>query len=128
MTLGEALDFLFQCHRGAPFLFFNGNTFGEIARRIVDAVFIEFPLARRREAASLAAHYVAGVLDRESMESGLITLAELAEFQPGDRVKTLRGSTRGVIVRLLPDGRVAWQPDGSHSELVALPESLLREK
>lgn len=107
MTLGEALDFLFQCHQGAPFLFFNGNTFGEIARRIVDAVFIEFPLARRREAASLAAHYVAGVLDRESMESGLITLAELAEFQPGDRVKTLRGSTRGVVVRLLPDGRVA---------------------
>jgi hypothetical protein len=127
MTLGEALDFLFQCHRGAPFLFFNGNTFGEIARRIVDAVFIEFPLARRREAASLAAHYVAGVLDRESMESGLITLAELVEFQPGDRVKTPRGSTRGVIVRLLPDGRVAWQPDGSRSELVALPESLLKE-
>jgi len=128
MTLGEAPDFLFQCHRGAPFLFFNGNTFGEIARRIVDAVFIEFPLARRREAASLAAHYVAGVLDRESMESGLITLAELVAFQPGDRVKTLRGSTGGVIVRLLPDGRVAWQPDGNHSELVALPESLLKEK
>jgi hypothetical protein len=56
LTLGEALDFLFQCHRAAPFLFFNGNTIGEIARRIVDAVFIEFPLSRRREAASLAAH------------------------------------------------------------------------
>ncbi len=25
MTLGEALDFLFQCHRGAPFLFFNAG-------------------------------------------------------------------------------------------------------
>jgi len=60
LTLGETLDFLFRCHREAPFLFFNGNTFGEIARRIVDAVFLEFPLARRREAASLAAHYVAG--------------------------------------------------------------------
>jgi hypothetical protein len=32
MTLGEALEFLFQCHRGAPFLFFSGNTFGEIVR------------------------------------------------------------------------------------------------
>ena len=126
MTLGEALDFLFQCHRGAPFLFFNGNTFGEIARRIVDAVFIEFPLARRREAASLAAHYVAGVLDRQSMEQGLIALAEVAEFQPGDRVKTLRGSMRGKIVRLLPDGRVVWRAD-SGAELTALPESLLRE-
>jgi hypothetical protein len=54
-------------------------------------------------------------------------LCETASFQPGDRVKTLRGSIRGVIVRLLSDGRVAWQPDGSRSELVALPESLLKE-
>ena|SRR2546427_11565970 len=108
------------------FPLFNGNTFGEIARRIVDAIFIEFPLGRRREASSLAAHYVAGVLDRESMENGLRALAELADFKPGDRVKTLRGSTQGVIVSVLPDGRVAWRPDGSQSELIALPEGLLR--
>jgi hypothetical protein len=128
MTLGEALDFLFQCHRGAPFLFFNGNTFGEIARRIVDAVFIEFPLARRRQAGSLAAHYVAGVLDWHSMEMGLIALAELADFQTGDVVRTLKGSTRGTVKQILPDGRVVWQPEGSGAELIALPESLLREK
>ena len=127
MTLGETLDFLFQCHRGAPFLFFNGNTFGEIARRIVDAVFVEFPLARRREAGSLAAHYVAGVLDRDSMERGLITLGELADFKPGDRVRTLRGSMTGTIVTLQPDGRVVWRTD-SGVELVALPEALLKEK
>ena len=71
---------------------------------------------------------MAGVLDWESMTQILEELCEAASFQPGDRVKTLRGSTRGVIVRLLPDGRVAWQPDGSHSELVALPESLLKEE
>jgi len=65
LTLRETLDFLLDCHRCAPFLFFNGNTFGEIARRIVDAIFIEFPLGRRRQAASLTAHYVAGVLDRQ---------------------------------------------------------------
>jgi len=28
----------------------------------------------------------------------------------------------------LPDGRLVWAPAGSRSELVALPESLLREK
>ena len=61
LTLGEALDFLLQCHRAAPFLFFNGNTFGEIARRIVDAVFVEFPLARRREAGSERISISAGV-------------------------------------------------------------------
>ena len=127
LTLGEALDFLFQCHRAAPFLFFNGNTFGEIARRIVDAVFIEFPLSRRREAASLAAHYVAGVLDRQSLESGIVALAELAEFRPGDRVKTLRGSMSGTILRILADGRVLWRAD-SGTELTTLPESLIREQ
>jgi hypothetical protein len=127
LTLGEALDFRFQCHRAAPFLFFNGNTFGEIARRIVDAVFLEFPLSRRREAASLAAHYVAGVLDRLSLESGLVALAELAEFQPDDRVKTLRGSMSGTIVRILEDGSVVWRAD-SGTELTTLPESLIREQ
>jgi len=53
-------------------------------------------------------------------------LCESASLEPGDRVKTLRGSTRGVILRILPDSRVAWRPDGSESELTALPESLLR--
>jgi hypothetical protein len=128
LTFGETLDFLLECHRSAPFLFFNGNTFGEISRRIADAIFIEFPLARRREAASLAAHYVAGVLDRQSMEQGLKALAHLADFKPGDRVHTLKGSSRGVIVRFLPDGHVAWLPDGTQSELLALPETLLLDK
>ena len=94
----------------------------------MDALLSEFPRARRREASSLAAHYVAGVLDEQSLVLGLASLTEPCDFQPGDRVKTLRGSMRGVIVRRLPDGRVVWAPQGSHSELVALPESLLREK
>jgi len=75
---------------------------------------------------SAIAHYIAGVLDRESMVEIVEGLCESAELKPGDRVKTLRGSTRGVIVRVQPDGRVAWRPDGSQAELVALPESLLR--
>jgi len=42
------------------------------------------------------AHYVAGVLDRDSMARILEELGEAANFQPGDRVKTLRGSMRGT--------------------------------
>jgi hypothetical protein len=34
---------------------------------------------------------------------------------------------RGVIVRILPDGRVAWKPDGLENELIGLPESLARD-
>jgi transcription elongation factor len=56
------------------------------------------------------------------------SLCETASFQPGDHMKTLRGSTRGVIKQILDDGRVVWQPEGTKSELIALPESLLREK
>ncbi|HXS68393.1 MAG TPA: hypothetical protein VN761_06085, partial [Candidatus Polarisedimenticolia bacterium] len=127
-TLLETLDWLRLFHRKAPFLFFNGNTFAEIARTLTDALFAEFPRGRRREAASLAAHYVAGVLDREPVIQGITTLAEAADFKPGDRVKTLKSSLRGVIRKILSDGRVAWQPDGQDTELMALPESLLRLK
>ncbi|MCC6486232.1 MAG: hypothetical protein IT364_01920 [Candidatus Hydrogenedentes bacterium] len=42
------------------------------------------------------------------------------------RVQTLRGSAHGVIVHLLEDGRVVWQPEGVGGELVTLPEALRR--
>jgi hypothetical protein len=122
------LDYLRTCHRRAPFLFFNGNTFADIARTFSDYLFAELPHGRRREATSSVAHYVAGVLDRESMSQVLEALCEAASFQPGDRVRTLRGSSRGIIIRLLADGRVVWKPDGTGSELTGLPESLLRER
>jgi hypothetical protein len=111
-SLLETLDWLRSFHRKAPFLFFNGNTFAEIAR----------------EAASLAAHYVAGVLDRAPVTQGIVALADIANFKPGDRVKTLKNSLHGVVRQILPDGRIAWQPDDNDAELIALPESLLRQK
>ncbi len=52
------------------------------------------------------------------------SLCESASFRAGDRVQTLRGSTRGVIVRLLEDGRVVWRPEGGGAELITLPEAL----
>jgi hypothetical protein len=127
-SLLETLDWLRSFHRKAPFLFFNGNTFAEIARTFTDMLFAEFPSARRREAASLAAHYVAGVMDREPVTEGMVALAEAASFKSGDRVKTLKGSLHGVVCKILDDGRIAWRPDGHDTELIALPESLLRRK
>jgi hypothetical protein len=90
------------------------------------ALFSDLPTGRKRELASAVAHYIAGVLDWESMEAMLHGMMEALEFQPGDQVMTLRGSSRGVVVRLLPDGRVVWRPDGGRLELMALPESLRR--
>jgi len=79
---------------------------------------------RQREIVSAVAHYVAGVLDREAMIAIVEGLWRRAQLASGDRVKTLRGSLRGVIVRMLEDGRVSWRPEGRTSELIALPESL----
>ena len=125
LTLGAALDELRGFHRRAPFLFFNGNTFAEIGRQIALAIFRELPTLRQKEIASAIAHYIAGVLDREAMVSVIDSLSQSAVLQAGSRVKTLRGSLHGVVVRILDDGRVGWRPDGGASELTALPESLV---
>src|SRR5436309_73112 len=123
ISLLELIDFLKSFHRRAPFLFFNGNTFATIGRETSFALFGELPALRRREAASCIAHYIAGVLDRESMVLAIESLCQSTGLKPGDRIKTLRGTTRGVVLRLLEDGRVVWRPDGG-GELTGLPESL----
>jgi hypothetical protein len=122
----ETLDFFRWCHKQAPFLFFNGNTFAELARQMSTALLADLPPVRRREAASAVAHYVAGVLDREAMEQMINTLCAAADLKPGDRVQTLRGSTRGQDLRVLDDGRLVWRPDGSEASLTCLPEALKR--
>lgn len=126
LSLGETVDFLRACQRGAPFLFFNGNTFSFIGRELIFVLFSDLPPLRRREIGSAVAHYVAGVLDRESMVSIVESLCESASFRPGDRVQTLGGTTSGVVVRILDDGLVEWRPEGSTSGLIGLPESLRR--
>jgi hypothetical protein len=57
--LGDTLDFLRACHRRAPFLFFNGNTFADIGRTFSDYLFAELPSQRRRQATSAVAHFIA---------------------------------------------------------------------
>lgn len=91
------------------------------------ALFSDLAPVRKRELASAVAHYIAGVLDRDSLVSIVESLCESAELAPGDRVQTLRGSSAGTVVRILEDGRVVWKPDGSTLELTGLPESLKRE-
>jgi hypothetical protein len=127
LTFGETLDLLRSFHRKAPFLFLNGNTFATMGRELTIALSGELSAGRRREMMSAVGHYVAGVLDREPMVQIIESLCESALFQPGDRVKTLRGSLHGQIVRLEPDGRIVWQPDETTAELIAMPESLVRE-
>jgi hypothetical protein len=123
VTLASAFDTLREFHKRAPFLFFNGNTFAAIGRELSYALFSDLPALRKREVGSAAAHYIAGVLDRESMIQIVESLCATADLVPGTRVKTLRGSTHGVVLRVLEDGRIVWRTEGG-SELIALPESL----
>jgi hypothetical protein len=125
LSLLEVFDFLRSCHKRAPFLFFNGNTFAEIGRALTNALLRDLPFHRRKEAASAAAHFITGVLDRELMIQMMNEMCEASDFKAGDEVKTLRGSMRGKIIRVLKDGRVVWRAD-SGAELTALPESLLK--
>jgi hypothetical protein len=125
LTLLETFQFLKSCHRRAPFLFYNGNTFAEIGRGLSTALFSNLPFHRRKELSSAVAHFITGVLAEDLMISAIESLCRTASLKPGSRVKTLRGSLRGKVVRLLDDGRIAWRADGSASEIIALPESLL---
>lgn len=67
MTLGETYGFLRQMHRSAPFLFFNGNTFAELGRQLSTALFADLSPLLLREVSSATAHFIAGVLDQQSL-------------------------------------------------------------
>ena len=83
--MAETLDRLREFHK-APFLFFNGNTFATIGGELSFALFSDLVPGRKREIGSAVAHYIAGVLERESMVEIVDSLSESAELQPGDRV------------------------------------------
>src|SRR5438477_2302611 len=107
LSLNETIDFLRQCHRRAPFLFFNGNTFADVGRQIAAALFADLPTPRRREVMSAVAHYIAGVLDRERLVEIVEGLCRCADCKPGGRVRILCGSTPFVFIGILPDDRVS---------------------
>jgi hypothetical protein len=63
-------------HRSAPFLFFNGNTFAELGRELGTALFADLSPLALREVASAIAHFIAGVLDEESLHRLINEVAE----------------------------------------------------
>jgi hypothetical protein len=58
LSLDETLAFLRQCHRRAPFLFINGNTFADIGRQIAaDGRFLHRRREREMVSADLQAEF-----------------------------------------------------------------------
>jgi hypothetical protein len=92
---------------------------------MVLALFSDLPPGRKRELGSAVGHYIAGVLDRAAMVQIIEALCRAADLLAGTRVRPLRGSVRGVITRVLEDGRVAVWADGAAGEMISLPENLM---
>jgi hypothetical protein len=126
LTLAKAFHTLRSFHKKAPFLFFNGNTFSTIGRELSLALFFDLSHARKAQVSSAVGHYIAGVMDFESMTEILVAVTQKVSFKSGDRVKTFRGSLRGTVVRVLSNDRVVWKSDGSATELIAAADSLLK--
>lgn len=59
MRLDEAVDLCRQCHRKAPFCFYNGNTFASIIALVIKK--LALPADEAYIIRSLAGHIVAGV-------------------------------------------------------------------
>jgi hypothetical protein len=62
-ALDDAVELCRRCHRGAPFCFYNGNTFAALIRDVVNQ--LDLPTERKAVARSLAGHIVAGVATAE---------------------------------------------------------------
>ncbi|MEO6034499.1 MAG: hypothetical protein ABIQ35_04515 [Verrucomicrobiota bacterium] len=126
LTLPEAFNLLRSCNRLAPFHFSNETTFAEIARLVTEMSLADLPRTRRRAAGLLGVDYVSRDLDQKTLILELEALTGPLKFEPGDRVRTFKGSMHGTILGLFPDGRLAWLTD-SGAELVSSPEALLIE-
>jgi len=67
MALEEAVALCRQCHRLAPFCFYNGNTFAGIIRDVIQS--LGLPPAKAYVVRSLVGHIVAGVSTGEEEQA-----------------------------------------------------------
>jgi hypothetical protein len=112
LNILEIFEHLHTFHRSAPFLFFNGNTFAELGRGLTHALFADVPMMRRKQIASLAAHFVAGLpdVDQKVLKTGLEDLCQIDQFKIGDRVATLKKTLTGKVIRLNDVERLSGSP------------------
>ena len=71
MSLEEALDIFLKCHRLAPFLNFNGNTFAGIAKAVIRELLPHLGPKLSAAFESVVGHYVAGTEEREALMAAI---------------------------------------------------------
>jgi hypothetical protein len=68
-TLREAIEICRECHRSAPFRFFNGNTFTAVARSLVQEICKELEEVEAHLFRGAVEHYVAGTIAPEDFDA-----------------------------------------------------------
>lgn len=127
ISFQEALAFLRHCHRSAPFLNFNGNTFAAIGAAMTTSLVSDYDASRGRLLVSAVGHYIAGTLNEEALTAMFESMSSQTLLKEGMSVKTLKGSLKGVVIGFTTAGNVIWQPEGMKNPLTATPESLLED-
>jgi hypothetical protein len=68
-TLKEVIELCRECHRLAPFAFFNSNTFATLARSVIEEIGKQLNEANAHIFRGVVEHYVAGTIQSDEFES-----------------------------------------------------------
>ena len=67
LTFLQAADLCRECHRLAPFLFLNGNTFASCARIALQPAMNQLPAVKQTITRAALGHYIAGTIRRDEL-------------------------------------------------------------
>jgi hypothetical protein len=125
-SLLEALELAHQCHRLAPFLNYNGNSFVTVIKSAIDSQVKTSPI-KLSTLRSMAGHFIAGTITPEEKQAlSLLLSPNSTTLKVGDAVQTLKGTVRGQITELLPDGNVMYKTTQGIT-LKSSPEALIKQ-
>lgn len=71
LTLRETLEICRQCHKLAPFCFYNGNTFVAIGRTMIQDTIRKMSPTKAHSFRSVVGHYIAGTAGAEELAKAL---------------------------------------------------------
>jgi hypothetical protein len=71
LTLRETLDICRQCHKLAPFCFYNGNTFVAIGRTLIQDLLRKLSPVEAQAFRSVVGHYIAGTKGADELSRAL---------------------------------------------------------
>ncbi len=76
LSLAAALGICRECHRFAPFAFFNGNTFVAVGRTLIEDLVRSMPPDHAQIFRSIVGHYIAGTAGEDELASALAEAEE----------------------------------------------------